>query len=242
MLYRDYLRSLVPSAFLGPKGDALLAGIGTTLDGLVDQAKAAVKQRFPQFAAPDALPLLGQATNLERGPGETEAQYALRLAQAFAIHRWAGKERGALEFALGPAGFPGGAIIRNRDWSEIYGGVPPDTDATKWARFWVVLPRPDYTIRHWDDGDWADGTGFWPSGAPTELWDSSAPPADIARARRLIQTWKPSRCVCMGIFITGGALVPDAVPGTRWQEESAITFGGLAPIYWRFEGPIPPAL
>lgn len=102
--YATYMPASAPSWLQGPNGTAFLGALGMILDDVVTDQKAAAKQGLPGACFPDALPLIGAERLLDRSPVDTDAQYAMRLSEAFAIWPFAGSAYSILT-ALAVDGF-----------------------------------------------------------------------------------------------------------------------------------------
>ncbi len=235
----DFRRAIMPPWLLGPSGRNWADAHGASEDDLVALTKEAVTAPWPSLGPVDALPLMGEDAQFERGPTESEEAFRARLLAAFDAWAWAGTKKGLLQYALGPAGFPNAGVIVSDLSSDLalfeadgtrhaIGGVPPDGDLSKWARFWVVIAEPHpWTRRAWDSG--------WDYDVPSgSTWDSDALVGEVARVERLVKQWSPGHAKAMGVFVVfGSSLVPDAIPGAPWLEAS-LTFGGSPCMFWRF--------
>lgn len=111
MPYETWLVKKAPTWLQGPNGAAWLSGIGATKDFYVDQIRQAVLSSFPQYAPSDALGVLGDEIGLDRGPTESDGDYAARLVAAWIYWPLAGTPAGLLT-ALHFAGFDGGVIVQ----------------------------------------------------------------------------------------------------------------------------------
>lgn len=226
--FEHYQVDLSPPWLQTAEGAAFQRAFGRLKDRLIARAKEAVKSAYPEHAPADALPYIGGDVMLERGPTESEESYRARLGAAFDAWRYAGTKKGLLEYALAPAGFTNADTITNREWAKL-GGVPPDGNTARWARFWVVLAIPHGITLN---GLWGDSGKKW--GEKGTRWGSSASDATIATIRRLITTWSPANARCLGVFLVAGDSTEiDAVPAEPWAEGSA-TFGGERCIFWSF--------
>lgn len=209
MSYRVFEPSLAPTALQDPYGQSYLRARGIVKDYLAQQARAAVNQRFPQYAAPDALGALGDERSIDQGidsqlgANETNAAYALRLRDAWNIWVKGGTAWGIL-LALAAQGYTTPHIIQ-QNGLEFYlsGGslvvVPrpplsiaiPPASVSPWNAFIIYFPSPPST---------------WTSiiNPPTAI---SAPPiSELRKLRRIIKLWQPAWTFCAGIgVVTSGS-------------------------------------
>jgi hypothetical protein len=109
--YQDFHDRLSPTALQGPVGTAFESAYGAMKDALVARLAASVKAKFPGIAPADALAAIGAERLMDRGPGETDAAYAIRLQNAWNTWPLAGTPRGLLR-ALYDAGYPNTAIVQ----------------------------------------------------------------------------------------------------------------------------------
>lgn len=196
-----------------------LASLGGAVADSLELYRHAVEVRYARTAPDDALPLIGDSRQLERAPGESEADYRLRLPRAFEIHGDRTLADG-YRHALEPLGVEPDTVtvyseheVGEHDWySEAFGFV----DATG-----VDAP---WTLGVWDGvGDeWDDG-GLWDVDGLTV--------AQLAFARRMIRRHKwagayPARLV---VWFTG----------TLWTPGGAVTWD---PAAWHLAGDAIPIL
>lgn len=79
MGFRDAILQLCPPWLARGNAGALMRALGATADGLNADLKTGVKYRFPDYAPPEALPLLGNDRNIEQGPNEPDDRFRARL-------------------------------------------------------------------------------------------------------------------------------------------------------------------
>jgi hypothetical protein len=148
-----------PPWLQGPYGLSWNAGIGAGLDGLLADAKAAVKARMPLEAAgnadDEALAQLGDDSRLPRYPAETAEQYGARLQARWQTYDRAGAAPRASDGTgcpilddLAGLGFGDITLMEYQDW-PAWSGDPevhesPDgwydtAGAPWWSRFWIYI-------------------------------------------------------------------------------------------------------
>lgn len=84
MSFKVSITQVAPPWLLGPNGKALLETFGQKLDDKMAQLKAGVKARWPDYAPHDALAYIGNDRNIEQGPNEPDANFAVRCRTAVA--------------------------------------------------------------------------------------------------------------------------------------------------------------
>ena len=165
--YAGYRTQLSPPELLNTFGSKYETAIGTVQDNQITRVRQAVLSRFPDSAPSDALAFAGQERQIFRGPNEVDAAFAARLQQAMPSWQAGGTDVGVLAQLYG-AGFTNCAIIDNNGpgagaagtpgWVSL-GGVPPDGETSKWARYWLAIGQPPVM------------TGFqW--GVPASPWNT----------------------------------------------------------------------
>lgn len=113
MGFREYMKEYCPPWLQGANGLAWVRALGDVKDGMTAALKERVAARFPirpdasslpAIAPTGALEALGREQQMPRALGESDAEYAARLADAFDIWSYAGTAYGLL-LALKAAGF-----------------------------------------------------------------------------------------------------------------------------------------
>jgi len=155
-------------------------------DVMISGAKDATKVRFIGVCPDDVLTKHGLARVLPKSPNETNDSYRLRLLDAFDTWLLAGTSAG-VERALEVVGGPGceATVIENQDWD------PPDHDATKWWRFWVIIDGLNIAT----DGNW-DDPGTWDDGG---VWDLAGATGLVDLIRTALRTWKAAHTICVDV-------------------------------------------
>jgi hypothetical protein len=108
--YEQYLQAKAPPWLQDKYGLAWMGGIGATVDDYVADYVSGTLAAFPGLGPADALGILGDELGLDRGPFETDQQYAARLAGAWIAWPYAGTPLGVL-VALYWAGFGTGMVV-----------------------------------------------------------------------------------------------------------------------------------
>jgi hypothetical protein len=145
--YATWLQTQGPSWILDTVGKALAKTAGAQYDAQSDRILQGVLKRFPTAgqldtdpASPtfgrlivgpsDALDEIGADRGLRRGPGESNAAYAVRLLGAWDFHMFAGSHYGILR-SLVIAGYVDPIIVQdNGRWSRLTGSAGTIADIT----------------------------------------------------------------------------------------------------------------
>lgn len=98
---RESLEELSPPWLRGDVGVRLIYDIGLQCDRLCEKAFQGAMARLPGLGTPTALPALGAARLIPRGPSETDTEYPNRLRKSWDSWGFAGSNRGVLSIALG---------------------------------------------------------------------------------------------------------------------------------------------
>lgn len=249
MSYAIWLPANAPTYMADQYGQAWLAGIGAAMDDYVAQYVAATMAQFPDYAPPDALGVLGDEMQIDRGPNDTDASYALRLVGAWLAWKYAGTPIGLLS-ALYWAGFGNGAVLVQQNGLaynlnvNLVAGADPITDLVVTAcstlatalTSSVTPPTVSSAGRSIPAGNswWKidDNTDFCSRFA---VLFPFAPPfypfgaVDLARLQATIKKWRPAKATCVGVnVLTSGEMV-------GWPPSDTIgdggTFGGTVVTY-----------
>ena len=211
--YSQYLLGIVPRWLRGRFGGGWMESHGLVLDGLIEGARQAVLSRFVTRAPADALPYLASERQLERMPGQTEANWRQTLLDAWNLWVWAGTKRGIRDAVLRTGYATDVAVYNAHEW-------PDGPNVQGWATFWVTLSGVAWT----NDGVW-DDPGVWDDGG---TWDSTATIDEVDRVLRQVLLWKPAEAYCGGVIVVlNGELWdwPEGTwddPGGTWDAESVI--------------------
>lgn len=204
MPFRESIINIAPPWLQKGTGLALLTSIGTVIDALGDWQRWGVRASLPTTAPPDALHLIGNDRQIDRGPNEPAPGYAVRLQRAFDTWKGAGGAATMLQQLL--AYYTGGtlptamrAVSDSSVWHEL-DMVTGDVTRTKvtprnwiwdaftgtrWWRGWVIIDSTGgpYALKRWGDGHtYGDGT----------TWGSTATAEEAASIRKIVSKWKPA--------------------------------------------------
>lgn len=199
--FRDYFSEYLPPWLHGPNGLVWARAVGGVKDEMTGALKERVAARFPirpntslpPIAPTGALEALGREQQMPRALGESDAEYAQRLAAAFDIWQYAGTAYGLL-LALRAAGFGTAriCIARSRRYHLDDAGalVVEQTPAGSWCTepepqpFWsrfIVL----FDAATGLPADWYGAPVFDSVGAREDLFDplgtsTSGPVLDVS--------------------------------------------------------------
>lgn len=129
MSYAGWLQRLPIPWLVGDHGKDWWGAVGAVFDGEIERARAAVKCRLPGSAPSDALGFVASERGLERGPAETDDEFALRLQYAWDLKALTGTPLGLL-LALYYAGFPGAVVVQQNGRGYELTGTPSLADIT----------------------------------------------------------------------------------------------------------------
>jgi hypothetical protein len=207
MEYRDWLSRIGPTWLQKENAAGFLGAVGGALDEQRDLLIEAVLARMPIDTPADALDEIGRDRQLERGVGETDSAYRLRLQAAWDTWAEAGSHESVLR-QLQLAGFTGMYLIqRNGRMTNITGAnvvfstVPSpwtfDSRSTAWYnQFGIVFPADVASVTY--------SGGTFSTAAAT--------------LNRLVRQWKPGKAHFMGTWIV--------VSAPSWGWPKTVTWGG----------------
>lgn len=156
--FRDFLVRIAPTWLIQPKGKSWLRAVGGSKDAEVNPLKEAVRARFPTHAPSEGLTHIGVERKLGRARTDTDAVYAARLRNAWALWPWAGTPYGLLG-ALWDQGYTNAQLViakglvytmdssRNLVTTTYAPGAFTFSPATYWSKFLVYFPNPQ--IARW---------------------------------------------------------------------------------------------
>jgi hypothetical protein len=205
MPYFEYMPRAAVVWLKGANGQKWMEATGLSIDQMAELWRSAVRQRFPFFAASDALASLGTERQMERGLTESEATYRNRIHLAWDLWLTAGSH-GSMLRVLRDMGYPNAAIVQqngmgstllgdvaqmvNLGTNPLLGGIPWwtfDTNDLMWSRF-AVLFFPPFP---------AGWTNIQTPPSPSSLPSDS----EVDIIRRTIQKWKPAKATLVGISV-----------------------------------------
>ncbi len=211
MDYDDFQVASAPAWLSGENGTLWNRVQGIVKDAIAAAARAAVMQRFADFATPSTLVALLEDRNLDPAWRENETSVRARVKAAWETWTLAGTPAG-MGRALELAGYTNYEIVeQNAD------------GALKWWEFYVIIRPPfPWTDTYLSDGRWEDPGNYGDGGS----WAADLPPEDLSRLRLIVRKWKPTHAVCKYIEIihAGQEWDADAPPG-EWDDDATATWG-----------------
>lgn len=115
--YANDFQQLLPPWLKDDDSLALARGFGDVKDAITRRLQDAILNRFPTYASPEGLALIGAERQIPRGPTDTDAVYAARLVAAWQLWPFAGTATGLLR-ALHYAGYPNTYVVTRRGWRQ----------------------------------------------------------------------------------------------------------------------------
>lgn len=220
MTIRDSFTRGMPPWLLEDIGLRFFYSVGTVLDGVNQLLREGIKARMPGVGTPDALPAIGNDRQIDRGPTESDANYANRLSSAFDTWRTMGNAYRLLDSLAAffdpdiptlnlvsdrsewhkrdPDGTihhvkqgPGYPSGANWVWDTLAAGAPP----YRFWRGWVIIDAAG----RWTQ--WHVGTDGVIVGDGHTV-GSTASIEEVASVRRIVRRCKPAGANVISIIIT----------------------------------------
>lgn len=226
---RESLLNLAPPWLQDPSsaGGRFLYVVGVVGDALIDKMEQALLARMPERADPSALPLIGADRLLPQGPGETNAQFALRLRKAFPTWQRAGINSGVFRQVLGflDAYKPRARIVSDSSrWASAAPGANtddafsyqdgggnwnwdnhsdphPDASHLPWWRWWLVLYSTATSGANWAGTRPVCGVGM-KCGDTSKACGVGIPAATFRSLRAIVGQSKRGGSWCRWIVIS----------------------------------------
>lgn len=220
----------MPTALRSAYGQAYARALGIVKDWFAAQTRAAVQQRFPQYAALDGQAAIGNERSIDQGNDiqlvspETYAAYGARLRDAWNLWRLGGSAWGMLKAFAAQGYFPqllcANGLIYSVDGSlnlTITQGGTLSFQIPFWNTFMVwFLSTPS----------------SWSSIASPPTTSSVPNIYELRKLRdTIINRWKPAWAICIGIAVlVSGTPGIWGAPGSTWGGGGATW--DSANIYW----------
>jgi len=249
MSFRESIVAICPPWLTGAIGGGFMYAQGLMIDALSDWTNQGIKARMPGVGTPDALYLIGKDRQIDRGPNETDAGYAVRLSSSFDTWATAGNA-GTLLKQLAVWFTPVSATpIRLVSDRAIWQSINLSTNAitqtnvgtnwswdglNRWWRGWVII---DSSAGPWTiDGPWG-GVVKWGDGG---TWGSNAKPGEVAQIVSIIRKWKPANVTAQVIVTFDATLYTVAAtsppnPNADYAPRDTARLGKNA-NFWGFTG------
>jgi len=247
---RNLIPLLVPSWLSSGDYGAVLYAAASLVDISVQRLRSGLEARFPRYAGPSALALIGVNRGIIRGRDETDTHYAERLVR----WRWPRGHRtrgSAFAWIEQVAEYFGGLATsaidvngnRFRRSASANGLTPVESVergvAWTWdagasigrARFWGAVDARGVFRAHPALTDPTAYGGTWDPASSYTIGQLGATPADAAAMRRLMtgRAWRPAGTWAEWIIFYVDVDTDEAsiVPGPTWARWSTVDGGGL---------------
>jgi hypothetical protein len=262
MNFRSSFKYLVPSWLSSGDGGKVLGSLMLILDIYIQRAQSGLLARFPSYAGPSALDLIGKDRGIPRGRTETAKHYAARLigwrwplghrvrGNAYALLEQVSEYFGGL--ADWTIDVRGNFYQRSADGStESYtAGVPWNWDnvpvSPRWGRFWLgIVPQPTVAIT---SSPAFGSSALWPGGygggAAIGLVGLSPDDADAIRGLFTgAHPWKPAGVRPQWLIVDlDGVFVSPNGAWDQWSENVAGVQVASRYDGWRYISLYPPNL
>lgn len=221
--FREFFTRISPTWLQGDFGSKYVTGvIGLFGDAIQNLANMGVKAPWlkTETSPDDALPLVGDGSNLPRYFTDTDTTYRTRLNDRWNTWELAGT-KAQLENQAVLMGFPNAEIKEAiQDW-------PTRPPAPYWSQFWLLIPSGDHSFTpapDWDSGALYDGFTWSVSGTNAQ--------EIINSLRQAMCLFKPGHTILREIiFETGGGFTYDTGdlwddPGLLWSTVGNINIPG----------------
>lgn len=190
--WREFLVTLVLGKTEKPWWGRFLTTVGAISDMLSEGMVEALRmgwlhrEQLPR----DALKIVGDDSNLDQYPAESNEQFQARVLRRWDDWPFAGHDTSVIG-QLEAAGFTGATIVTHDDRLG-----PKGEPAPYWSQFWVGIPaatlaaRPGWTTTpRWGSIVW--GCFWWGTGAMSV--------SDAQLFWGIVRKWKPNDWVCRGV-------------------------------------------
>lgn len=223
MSFEQYQVENAPPWLRGPNGVVWNSSLGMVKDEYLARAKAAVKARWPKTAPADALDLIGENVQIDRGFSPDDASFVALLERAWDLWGEAGRKAG-LALALQLGGITNFEIWENWQWAGAE--IHPE----RWWQFWITIRAPfPWANTSLADGTWGDA-GTWADGGH---WADACPREAYLRLQALVRKWKPSHAHCVNIVLVQQGYAFGDLGGMTWAEAATagITWTGNTVVF-----------
>lgn len=215
---RDYAETpgtVIPDGWLDdPASRTYVRALGARVSDTLALYRDGVLSRFARYAPTDVLPDVGVARQLERAPGESTADYRVRLQRAFEIHTDRTTAQ-AYRHALEPLGI-------DPDTVTVYGEEAVG-EHTWYSGVFVFV---DMTAGPWTVDAWEEVGDEWDDGG---VWDlNGLTVAQLSFARRMIRRWKWAAAYPVMLFAWMSGTV--WTPGDTWEPSAWLTSETAFPL------------
>lgn len=220
--FSEYFEKISPTWLIGETVSAahygqrfVFGAVGLMSDMALEAARLAVRAAYltsPDLS-PEALPFVSAERNIFRVSPDTDATFAARLQDAWALFEFVGNESviiGELER------LPAITTIEIKiaaDWPL----VPP---APHWSQFWLISRAGDHSVTAVET--WGGGGTYATTTPP--VWGAGASADFAASLRRRVRTYKAGHEVCRrAIFIETGNIFDEAPDASTYND--GLTYG-----------------
>ena len=177
--FRTFFAQLSPTSLQGEFGSKFVAGVIGLFGDMIQQL-ATLGLKAPWLktdtSPADALPLVGEGSNMPRYFTDTDDTYRARLNDRWNTWELAGT-KAQLQNQAVLMGFPNALVKEPVDWPD----KPP---LNYWSQFWLFIPQGDHNFTvgaNWDD--------------PGLVWDGFTWSVSGTNAFEIIESLKAAMCL-----------------------------------------------
>lgn len=228
---RDFINHIAPTWLQTGNAEKYLYAYGLGLDFLIEKLYQATKLHIPTIADPSALPYIGLDDGIAQGPNESNANYALRLQNAYDNAKRAGTARGIatdLRGYLSPFSPTMRFVDRTGNWytwtsdmdpqkvpASVTHGVPPNIDGAGGQYAPSVFDPVGY--QKWNywlviyanaSQQWCSKGANYDSGETYDsnlAYDFAQPQSLFDGVRKIVQARQAANAWCRAIIVVFGA-------------------------------------
>lgn len=233
LTFRDRMLAFVPRWLRTGTAARILYAIALHFDVIADLFVEAVRKRFGQADAYDALPYIGADRKMFRGPNESDAQYSARLATWLDAHQLKGNpyvllqqlylyyapNNFQIDLVYASSGLQFSIDVNGAITYSFTGWREPDGNTARWARWRLFFHWPTPVQ---NDGFWFS-PGLWDDSG---VWDSNLTVEQVAEIRTIPNAWNAGHALGLVMLFSGEIEFWDTPTGL-WDDGLGLTWNDV---------------